>query len=149
VPQGVLENLVTLLAERLQAGVPAERLEFVVARASIERVCKSQIESRRLEIRTPVGTDVDNRTSLAGERITVSGEGQPARDEAGVAQAWFDPAKPVVLRFLTIDGDVERVENQLPLTHALVFDDKEYRFLAAPADRRGFVDLAVQECDYP
>ena len=149
VPQGAVRKLVTEVRDRLQAGVPADRLAFLLRNATVEPVCEETVETKRLHARTPIASDVRNTVSFAGGRISLSGEGEPSHDEAGRPEAWFDPALPVALHFLTISGTAESIEIVLPVAHALIFGGHEYRIQAAASNRRGYIEVAVQVCDYP
>ncbi|MEZ5859506.1 MAG: hypothetical protein R3D28_11105 [Geminicoccaceae bacterium] len=55
----------------------------------------------------------------------MSGDGRPARDEAGTPADWYDPGQPVTLRFLTfLAGDLSRVVRRLPLVHSVILGDR-------------------------
>jgi len=149
VPRGEVKELLERIEAKLAQGVPAERLGFVIGEAGGERSCDSGVETRRLEARTPITTQVDNSVTFADNRITVSGEGEPARDEDGVAETWFDPDAPVTLRFLTINGDISSVEGRLPMTHSIVLEGDEYRFSANRGEARGTIAVTAQRCDFP
>jgi hypothetical protein len=64
------------------------------------------------------------------DRVVVTGEGEPALSEAGLAEAWYDPARPIRLQFRTLDGASSMIEGVLPFTHRMVVDGTEYRFSA-------------------
>ena len=149
VPHGELEKLLRSVEARLGAGVPSDRLAFVIERAAVERVCDEALESKRLFVRTPLSTTIGNSVGLAADTVTLSVEGESVRDEAGRPETWFDPAVPVTLRFLSIDGDVETLEGVVPVAHSLVFGSNEYRFQAVPDERRGYLRVSVQRCDFP
>lgn len=149
VPTGDRKRLLDIVTERIDGGVPVDRLAFVIREAAAQRQCADGIESKRLQTRTPIVGNASNTVSFAENIVTVSGEGASARDEAGRPEAWFDPGQPVTLRFQTIGGESVVVEELLPVTHAMVINGDEYRFQASPAERRGYVEISVQVCDFP
>jgi hypothetical protein len=97
--------------------------------------------------RTPISTGPLSYVRF-GDRITITGEGESARNEAGLAEAWFDPARPIRLEFRTMDGASTTIEGTVPLTHQMVVDGMEYRFSAVSADPR-FVEMTAQICALP
>lgn len=149
VPPAELKPLLALLQARARAGVDRDRLAFVIEQAGRERSCERTVETQRLLVRTPVSTALDNAVSFADRRITVSGDGRPARDEAGSPLDWFDPNQPVTLRFLTIGGDLSRVVGRLPLVHSVILGDREWQFQATASAEPGRIDLAARSCAYP
>jgi hypothetical protein len=92
---------------------------------------------------------LDNAVAFADRRITVSGDGRPARNEAGEPLDWYDPGAPVTLRFLTINGDLSRVVGRLPLVHSVIMNDREWYFQATASAERGYIDISAQSCSYP
>lgn len=149
VPPAELKPLLDLIRARTRAGVDGERLAFVIAQAGRERVCQSSVETRRLMVRTPVTTVLDNSVSFADRRITVSGDGRPARDQGGQPLNWYDPAAPVTLRFLAISGELSRAAGLLPLVHSVILNDREWHFQATASAEPGYIDITAQSCAYP
>lgn len=150
VPSGELRRLVDLATERLRQGVPAARLAFALREVRIERRCDPGIETKRLAVHTPTATAVVGSVGFADNRITITGEGAAARAADGAAQAWFDPMKPVGLRFLRIDGEVGTAEGLLPLAHSVVMGNSEFLFMAKASDRQpGAIDVTMQRCVFP
>ncbi|MCB1885265.1 MAG: hypothetical protein KDG89_14915 [Geminicoccaceae bacterium] len=149
VPNGEPKRLLDLVEQKIAGGVPPERLALILGHAGTERACARGTETKRLTARTPIATTVDNAVTFADNRITVSGEGQMSQDAQGVPEPWFDPAQPVKLHFLTINGDVDNAEGRLPLQHAVVLGDREYLFVARSTDRRGIIELTAQDCAFP
>ena len=97
---------------------------------------------------TSVGSDVVNAVRFGDGRILVRGEGTSARNEQGLAEAWFDPAAPVRLSFTTLAGETEEVQGVLPLQHRMVEGDQEYRF-SIIAGQRAFIEITGQTCRLP
>ncbi len=149
VPPADLKPLLTLLQGRIRAGVERSRLAFVIEQAGRERDCRSAVETNRLVVRTPATTVLDNAVAFADQRITISGDGSPARDPTGEPLGWYDPAATVTLRFLTIMGDLSRVSGRLPLVHSVILNDREWHFQATAAAEQGYVDITAQSCAYP
>lgn len=149
VPTGARRELLSLIDRRLEEGVPPERLRFVVAEAQPREACAEAVETKRFLLTTPVAVSRDNTVSFGDGRITVTGQGTPARDDDGRPEAWFDPAQAVSIRFLKLDGAVSLAEGTLPLTHRLVDGDREWRFQVRPHAERGFVEVTAQTCAFP
>lgn len=149
VPPANLKPLLNLLQARIRAGIDRDRLAFVIEQAGRERECRPGVESGRLLVRTPVSTALDNSVAFADRRITISGDGRPARNGDGEALDWFDPGGPVTLRFLTIDGELSRAAGRLPLAHSVILNDREWMFQAMPAAEPGYVEITAQSCAYP
>lgn len=149
VPTGDLKMLVDIVRGRLDEGVSVDRLAFVIREAAIERRCDREIESKRLQVRTPIVSNASNSIGFADNLVTVSGEGPSNRDDNGRPEAWFDPGQPVRLQFLTIGGKSEVIDAVLPITYSVVVGGNEYRFQATTSVRRGYVDVSAQVCDFP
>lgn len=149
VPPAELKPLLSLLQARVRAGVDRDRLTFVIEQAGRERTCSPSVETRRLPVRTPVTAVLDNSVAFADRRITVSGEGRPARDAAGQPLDWFDPGGPVTLRFLTITGELSRAAGRLPLVHSVILGDREWHFQAMASRESGYIEITGQSCAYP
>lgn len=150
VPRGDLRELVDLIDQRLRQGVPPARLRFLLQHATAERRCDKEVETKRVPVHTPTNTAAVSTVGFAENRITVSGEGSTARTADGKPEPFFDPAQPVTLRFLEIDGDVGTIEGTLPLAHSLVLGSSEYLFAIKPSDKQpGQIDVTVQRCAFP
>jgi hypothetical protein len=75
-------------------------------------------------------------------------DGSSAKNEKGDPESWFDPARPVTLRLTTRDGKTIENEGILPLQHAAVGGDREYR-VSVVAGSRGTVDVSLERCRFP
>ena len=82
------------------------------------------------------------------DRIIVTGQGESARTESGLAEAWYDPEKPIRLEFRTLDGAIESVEGVVPFNHRLLVDGQEYRLSVINGERR-FIEITAQACALP
>ncbi|HZH27149.1 MAG TPA: hypothetical protein VEY95_08200 [Azospirillaceae bacterium] len=149
VPQGELGRLLQIARERLAAGQSADRLAFVLANASTPRTCEAP-ETRRVAVQLPeTQPNPNSAVRLANGVITVSSLGQPSRTRDGRPEGWFDPAKPVTVRFTPIGGRNESVATGvLPLTHTMVVNNVEWRFAVHPGPR-SFVDVTADRCPLP
>lgn len=149
VPTGERGELLSLIDRRLEDGVGVPRLRFVLAEVEPREDCAEAVETKRFLLTTPVAVSRDNSVTFGDGRITVTGQGTAARDETGRPEAWFDPAQPVSIRFLKLDGAVKLAEGMLPLTHRLVDGEREWRFRVRTHAERGFVEVAAQTCAFP
>ncbi|MEI6984570.1 MAG: hypothetical protein WCK65_00425 [Rhodospirillaceae bacterium] len=147
VPSGDLAKLAQLANERLLAGVTAERLAFVITAAQNKRNCQ-QPETKRLQPSTPIYKSPNRSVSFSAGIITVTGEGQSARDSAGNSEGWFEPAQPVTLRITPQGGKETVISGVLPLHQSVVVDNTEYRFTAV-AGLRSFIEITTDRCGYP
>jgi hypothetical protein len=147
IPSGEAAALLAQLRTQLAAGVEPERLAMLIEAAGLEDTCQSEPVTKRFMPRTPVSTEPPSWVRFH-DRIIVTGQGEAARNEAGLAEAWFDPAQPIRLEFRTLDGAITSIEGTLPFTHRMVVDDKEYRFSAIRGETR-FLEVTAQACPLP
>jgi cell division protein FtsB len=147
IPSGAAAELLAHVRAQLSAGVEPERLAFLIEAAGLGETCEDEPVSKRFMPRTPISTGPVSYVRF-GDRITITGEGESARTETGLAEAWFDPAKPIRLEFRTMDGASTTVEGIVPFTHQIVVDGKQYRFSAVSAEPR-FVEVTAQACALP
>lgn len=148
VPTGEAARLLAAIEEQLADGTDPERLALLVDAAGKPVDCDGEVETRRFMPRTPVAQGPVSAVRFGGNRITVTGSGTSATSEEGLAEAWFDPAEPVRIRFETLNGGGSSVEGMLPLRHRMVVDGKEYRF-GIVAGERAFVEITGQACELP
>ena len=78
----------------------------------------------------------------------MTGEGESARNEMGLPEAWYDPAQPVRLEFRMLDGTSTSIEGIVPFTHQMAVDGKEYRFSIVQGAPR-FLEMTAQACPLP
>lgn len=148
VPSGKPADLLGLIRQRLDDGVSAERLAFVVSKASDETACDAGPVTRRFVVQTPLTTGAADSVAFADNTVTVTAEGQSAQDAQGRPEAWFDPGKAITVRFTLLGGETSQVEGTLPLHHAIVRDGREHRF-SVVAGQRAFVEVTWERCAYP
>lgn len=148
VPTGELRELFDLMRGRLEAGLPLERLRFVIREVSAQRDCDGQPVTKRFVVRTPLYQGRDHTVTFADGTITVTAVGTPARDSAGNPEAWFDVTEPITVRTAHIGGTVGEASGLLPINHAMVIGEEEHRFSVVPGPR-GFVEVTADRCRYP
>jgi len=147
IPSGAAAELLAQVRAQLSAGVEPERLAFLIEAAALDEACEDEPVTKRFMPRTPISTGPLSYVRF-GSRIIITGEGESARSEAGLAEAWFDPAEPIRLEFRTMDGATTTIEGIVPFTHQIVVDGKEYRFSIVSAEPR-FVEVTAQACALP
>jgi hypothetical protein len=149
-PSVEVRRLTRLAAERLRAGVPLARLEFVLAETTIEAVCAREVESRRLAVHTAASARPIAATTFFDNRVIVTGEGSAFQAADGMQGPAFDPAQPVTLRFLEIGGETASATGSLPIAQALVVEGEELRFAARLSEREpGLIEISAQRCQLP
>lgn len=149
VPTGERKALLALVDEQLEQGADTDRLRFLIAAASHEEVCDGEPVTKRFIVRTPLYDGAASAVSFAGDALIVTAEGEPASDEQGRVQAWFDANKPVTLKLARLGEPPTPVAGPLPLHHALVVNGDEYRLSVVAAERRGFVNVTADRCRFP
>lgn len=78
----------------------------------------------------------------------MTAQGIASVDAAGNAQAQFDPAQPVVVRFAQLGGATSEASGLLPLHHAVIIGDREYRF-SIVTGAAGMMKVTGGRCSYP
>ena len=148
VPQGQNAALWQLLIRRLDEGVTADRLTEVVELAANKRACDAEMTTKRIIVKTHLHGGTDTSASFADGRVTVTGEGETAEDDAGNPVAWYDPAEPVNISFVEIGGATQVIEGYLPLNHTVLLGGDEWRFSVTEGPRN-FALISAERCDYP
>jgi outer membrane murein-binding lipoprotein Lpp len=152
VPTGEAKRIFGLVQDRLAAGVASDRIAFVVRTVDNRDTCDGRPTTKRFIL--PLargGADEDGNDSIswANGVIQITGTGQAATDGRGGPYGWYDPAKPVTIRFAQLGGrGVSAVEGKLPLHHSVVRGNSEWRFTIATGSR-GFVTVTGDRCTYP
>jgi outer membrane murein-binding lipoprotein Lpp len=148
VPSGEPAKLLDLVRARLDDGLSAQRLAFVVEKASETRECDAGPVTRQFIVQTPLSTGASQAVAFADSTITVTAEGESATNAQGQREAWFDPDKPITVRFTTVGGEQDSVEETLPIHHSIVRNGTEHRF-SILAGKRAFVEVTWERCAYP
>lgn len=147
IPDEAHAGLVRLMRDRIAAGVTVDRMGIILAAAENPRNCRGR-EGKRFMLSTPLNQGTNSSATFGGGAVTVSGDGQTSTAPDGKAEAWYDPGKPVSMKFRLIGGHVSVAEGILPLQHTVIDDTTEYRF-TVEAGPRGFVTVTSDLCDYP
>jgi hypothetical protein len=148
IPSGEAKTLYELTQRKLQDGVGPERLSFVMEQARNRENCSEEVETRRFYVKTPLYHGANDTVGFGNRAITVTAQGTESVDAAGNAQAQFDPAQPVVVRFAQLGGATSETSGLLPLHHAVVMGDWEYRF-SIVAGAPGMMMVTGGRCSYP
>ena len=148
VPTETEQAILDLVRQRKDEGVSLGRLAFVVSEAKEQQACVTDPATRRFVVRTPIYNGANDSVSFADNTIVVTAAGASAINDAGAPEAWFDPAQEVVARFTHISGATSESRGTLPLQHAMVVDDVEYRFGLVAGDR-SFINVTADACQYP
>lgn len=149
VPEGEVAELLALTRQRLREGIDAERLAFLLQTAALERTCDTSLETNDLLVRTPLSTALDNTVGFANNAIVVNADGASTDDAEVGRLSRFDPAEPVEMRFLSIDGEIYTIENALPFNYSVVIDTDEYQFQVRQSSTAGYLTITARRCNYP
>ncbi len=148
VPTEDERRILELAKTRLADGVDHERLAFVINAVKNKRNCAGETQTKRFIVMTPVNSDrANSAVGFANGSITVTADGAATQTAQGAA-GWFDPARPVRVRFTKIGGEAIQAEGKLPIHHSVVVGDTEHRFTITEGPR-GFVLVTANQCDYP
>jgi hypothetical protein len=148
VPTGHSKDLFEMLRDRMAAGVETKRLAFVIEATGNARTCEDDPITKRFLVQTPLYKGANDSVSFGGETITITAQGANATNPDGNAEAWFDPAKPLTVRFTEIGGKAIERTGKLPMHHSVVVRDREYRF-TVQSGPQGFVKVTGERCDFP
>lgn len=141
-PSDETKELLAQIRAKMDTGLDSKRLAFVIAAAERPRRC-GEVASKRFMVKT-AHYDGEATWVRFADLITVTAEGAGANN--GTEQ-WFDPDKPVTVKFTVIGGKEAHVTGKLPLQHAMVVKNGEYRFTVAPG-AKGFVEVSGDRCEY-
>ena len=148
VPTAEDAALLRVIQERLGKGVSRERLTEVITLAQDRDICEALPETRRFVVQNPVYAGANDTVSFAESAIIVTAIGESEVNAGGRPEAWFDPAKPVAVYFTRPGGETTSTAGVLPLHHALVVGDREFRF-SIVAGSRSFAEITGHSCVYP
>lgn len=135
-----MKELTAALKAKLETGLEAKRLAFVIGNAERPKRCGGEVTKRFL-VKTAKFDGASTWVRFA-DLITVSADGTGE----GTEQA-FDPDKPVTVHFTVIGGKETQVSGKLPLHHSMVVKGGEHRFTVAPG-AKGFVEVTGDRCEY-
>jgi len=148
VPSAEDKQLMGVIQERIAAGISRERLYEIVGLAQERQNCEPLPGARRFVVQNPVYAGANDTVSFAENAIIVTATGESELNTDGRPEAWFDAAKPVTVFFSRPGGATTSAVGVLPLHHAVVVGDREYRF-SIVAGTRSFAEISGQSCAYP
>lgn len=137
-----MQTLLRLIRAKLASGLDAKRLAFVIQQAERPRRC-GEATTKRFMVKTAKFAGASTWVRFA-DLITITGEGIGGGNGA---EQWFDPEKPVTMKFTAQGGKEMVVEGKLPLQHSMVVKNGEFRFTVVPG-ARGFVEVTGDRCEY-
>ncbi len=144
-PEGPMQDLVTILREQLNKGTDPERLSFVIRSARPPTGCVDP-DSKRFVVSTAANKGPQNIVKI-GDTVTITGVGVSAQNEDGNPESWYDPAKQVEITFNN-GTSTEVKEGVLPIRHSMVIGSREYRF-SVETGARSFAKVVFDSCNYP
>lgn len=144
-PEGPMQDLVTILREQLNKGTDPERLSFVIRSARPPTGCVDP-ESKRFVVSTAANKGPQNIVKI-GDTVTVTGVGVSAQNDNGDPEAWYDPAKQVEITF-NHGESTEVKKGVLPIRHSMIIGNREYRF-SVETGARSFAKVVFDSCSYP
>ncbi|MDX1575065.1 MAG: hypothetical protein R3285_02655 [Kiloniellales bacterium] len=148
IPTGELKALYELMREKLAGGVDSARLAFILRQASRRSDCAETVETKRFYVKTPLYDGGNDAVAFADSAVVVTAEGAAAVDGTGNQRVRYDPGQPVVVRFARLGGDASEASGLLPLHHAMVIGDTEFRF-SVVAGEPGMVKVTAGRCPFP
>lgn len=148
IPRGRMAALLGRIKDKLNDGVDESRLEFLIEAANNPRVCDENPVVKRFLVQTPLFKGANDSVSFAENAITITAFGEPAANDDGAIEAWFDPSQAISLRLTQIGGKTTVKTGKLPLHAAIVVADNEYRY-SVTTGARGFVTVSGDRCQYP
>lgn len=148
VPSAEDKALLKIVQARIGIGVSRERLAEVVSLAQERDICEPLPETRRFVVQNPVYAGANDTVRFAEGSIIVTAIGDSSVNASGRIEAWFDPAKPVTVYFTRPGGETSSTAGVLPVHHAVVVGDREFRF-SVIAGKRSFAEITGHSCVYP
>ena len=149
-PAGNSKALLDLANSKLAAGVDIARLTSLINAASNPRVCDDKPETKRVQVKTPIGKAGKEATAaFADHKVTVTADGQPTLDDKGQKESWFDPAQPITVHFAPLAGAAIDASGVVPLQHQMVIGDSEFRFSVDVDKSKGFATVTGERCNFP
>ena len=148
-PKGDAKRLFDLIERQLGEGVAPDRLAFVIDATRRKPSCDGTPATKRFLVRTPIYQGANDTVSFADNGIVITSEGESAVNAEGKPEAWFDPAKPIKVQFTTLGGMSSVASGMLPLHHSVVIGEDEFRFSLVVSERKGFVNVTGDRCQFP
>lgn len=148
VPTGAIKQLTDLVGEKVRDGVAMDRLSFLIGAAGAAAACDNEPVTKRFIVPTPLYSGENSWIGFADSSVTVTAMGESAVNANGQPEGWYDPAKPVTMKFTRLGGETEEISGKLPLHHSVLVGDSEFRFTAVAGDR-GFMNVTADRCEFP
>jgi len=149
-PAGNAKAMLDLVNSKLAAGVDLARLTVLINAASNPRVCDDKPETKRVQVKTPIGkAGKEASVAFADRKVTVTADGQSALDGKGQKESWFDPAQPITVHFAPLSGQAIEASGVVPLQHQMVIGDSEFRFSVDVDKSKGFATVTGERCNFP
>ena len=148
-PKGDAKRLFDLIERQLGEGVAPNRLAFVIETTSRKPSCDGKPATKRFLVRTPLYQGANDTVSFADNGIVITSEGEPTVNAEGKPEAWFDPAKPITVKFVSLGGTTSVASGMLPLHHSVVIGENEYRFTLVASESKGFINVTGDRCQFP
>ncbi|MEH6474780.1 MAG: hypothetical protein V7727_03780 [Sneathiella sp.] len=148
IPKGEVLEILDLVRTRMDDGLDAIRLKNLISLAQNTKNCDLKPETKRFIINTPIFTQIENSISLAGGTVTVKGDGASSVNSEEKPEAWYDPEKPVTIKFTKLGGANEIITGNLPIHKSIVFGLDEFRFSILKG-KQSFASISVTRCDFP
>lgn len=145
VPKGDAAAMFTLVQKKLNEGVSKQRLVLFINSASKKADC-SALEKKRFVLPTPIYRAPNSSVSFEDGLISLTGSGEPELNSSGAPEAWYDGGKPIQLTFNILGQKNQMATGTLPLSHSIVIEDTEYKFIANQG-RRSFLEVSLQKCN--
>lgn len=146
-PEGAVQELLSLVRKQLEEGRSPERLAFLIRSARPPRNC-SETKSKRFIVGTPANQGPQSKVSIGDGAVLIKGDGVSARNKNGSPEAWYNPGRAVALEFTSLEGNKETKKGTLPLHHSMVVGNREHRFTISEG-ARSFAKVTFDSCDYP
>lgn len=147
IPDDNVRQLLTAVRAKLDAGLNADRLAFLIDAAQEPHDCEEDPASKRFIVKIDNRSNGNDSVSFH-KAVVVTASAPAAVDENGNKQGWYDPGKPLKVTFRHLNGSSKEIEGVLPLHHAMIVESNEYRFSLVAGDR-GFITVTGQRCSYP
>lgn len=133
-------------AETPQAASEPQATETLEAAVVPAGTCVGKPVTKRFLVETPISSAGENGyVRFVDGAITVTGEGVSALTGDGRPEAWYDPEKPITLRFVEKDGRVSEMTGLLPLRQVVRSGNQDFSFEVMPG-ARGFVQVTSWDC---
>ncbi len=149
VPNEDILEVARLAGQRLEAGIPLDRLLYVLQRVDEQDDCDSiDVKRFRPPTRLTPSDMPGSSVSFNNGALQITATGDTDVDEERNPVSWYDPAEPIDITVELIDGSEIKFTGTLPITHREVRGDDEHRF-AFSEGPRSFMLVTYQHCPFP